>query len=66
MKITRIDIVRRAEVKALPAVDVALWVLAGQSAGEPVHRLMGGPARERAHVYNTCASPATSVVSSDS
>jgi L-alanine-DL-glutamate epimerase-like enolase superfamily enzyme len=45
-----------AELRALSAVDIALWDLLGQAAGLPVHRLLGGPCRERVPVYNTCVS----------
>ena len=44
-----------AEQRANSAVDVALWDLAGQAAGQPVCALLGGPVRERIPVYNTCA-----------
>ncbi|HBY63728.1 MAG TPA: hypothetical protein DEH78_28215 [Solibacterales bacterium] len=43
-----------AELRAISAVDIALWDLAGKAAGKPVHRLLGGPSRERIPVYNTC------------
>lgn len=43
-----------AELRALSAVDIALWDLLGQQAGLPVHRLLGGPCRDRVPVYNTC------------
>ena len=46
-----------AEVRALSAVDVALWDLAGQAAGRPIHALLGGPVRAALPVYNTCAGP---------
>jgi L-alanine-DL-glutamate epimerase-like enolase superfamily enzyme len=45
-----------AELRALSAVDIALWDLLGQAAGLPVHRLLGGPCRPRVPVYNTCVS----------
>lgn len=45
-----------AELRALSALDCALWDVLGQSAGLPVHRLLGGPCRERVPVYNTCVS----------
>jgi L-alanine-DL-glutamate epimerase-like enolase superfamily enzyme len=43
-----------AELRALSAVDIALWDLLGQRAGLPIHRLLGGPCREQVPVYNTC------------
>lgn len=46
-----------AEIRALSAVDVALWDLAGQAAGRPIHALLGGPVRPALPVYNTCAGP---------
>ena len=39
--------------KAVSAIEVALWDLAGKAAGLPVHRLLGGKVRERVRVYNT-------------
>lgn len=46
-----------AEIRALSAVDVALWDLAGQRAGMPLHDLLGGASRDSVRVYNTCAGP---------
>jgi L-alanine-DL-glutamate epimerase-like enolase superfamily enzyme len=46
-----------AEIRALSAVDVALWDLAGKAAGKPIHDLLGGATRARIQVYNTCAGP---------
>lgn len=46
-----------AELRALSAVDVALWDLAGQAAGAPVHQLLGGLCRDALPHYNTCAGP---------
>ncbi|MBW3560979.1 MAG: mandelate racemase/muconate lactonizing enzyme family protein [Actinobacteria bacterium] len=45
-----------AELRALSALDIALWDIAGQLAGLPVYRLLGGPCRDRVPVYNTCVS----------
>jgi galactonate dehydratase len=47
-----------AELRALSAIDLALWDLLGQATGQPVYRLLGGPVRERIPVYNTCGGPA--------
>jgi len=44
-----------AEVRAASAVDLALWDLAGQRAGVPIHEAMGGACREAVRAYNTCA-----------
>ncbi|MEP1934225.1 MAG: mandelate racemase/muconate lactonizing enzyme family protein [Roseibium sp.] len=46
-----------AEVRALAAVDVALWDLAAKSAGKPLCDLLGGRTRDQIQVYNTCAGP---------
>ena len=43
-----------AEMRAISAVDVALWDLAGKALGEPVWRLLGGKCRDRIRTYNTC------------
>lgn len=46
-----------AEMRALSAVEVALWDLAGKRAGLGLADLMGGRVRERIAVYNTCCGP---------
>src|SRR5713101_235058 len=38
-------------VTAISAVDNSLWDLRGKVAGEPVYRLLGGPARDRVPAY---------------
>jgi L-alanine-DL-glutamate epimerase-like enolase superfamily enzyme len=43
-----------AEMRALSAIDVALWDIAGQAAGKPIHALLGGRSRDRIRIYNTC------------
>lgn len=46
-----------AEMRALSAVDVALWDLLGQATGRPLVDLLGGATRASIPVYNTCAGP---------
>ncbi len=43
-----------AEMRAISAVDIALWDLLGRLHGEPVWRMLGGRCRERIRTYNTC------------
>lgn len=40
-------------IEALSAVDIALWDIRGRVLGEPVHRLLGGPIRDRVGAYAT-------------
>ncbi len=43
-----------AELRALSALEMALWDIWGQSLGVPVYRLLGGAVRPRISTYNTC------------
>ena len=43
-----------AEIRALSAVDVALYDLLGKSCNLPVYALLGGKFRDSVPVYNTC------------
>jgi galactonate dehydratase len=45
-----------AEMRAISAVDIALWDLLGQYLSQPIYNLLGGRNRERIAVYNTCVS----------
>jgi galactonate dehydratase len=42
-----------AEMRALSALDLALWDLLGKSLNAPVYRLLGGKSNDRVRVYNT-------------
>jgi galactonate dehydratase len=37
----------------LSGIDMALWDITGKAFGVPVHRLLGGPTRDRCRVYGT-------------
>ncbi len=43
-----------AEVRALSAVEVALWDIVGKHYGIPLYQLLGGKVREIVPTYNTC------------
>lgn len=43
-----------AEMRAISALDLALWDLLGQHTGQPVFNLIGGQCRDSVPVYNTC------------
>ena len=46
-----------AEMRALSAIDLALWDILGQACNQPVYRLLGGPVRDAIPVYNTSGGP---------
>lgn len=43
-----------AEIRALSAVDIALWDLFAKSLNLPLYRLLGGQCWESIPIYNTC------------
>jgi L-alanine-DL-glutamate epimerase-like enolase superfamily enzyme len=43
-----------AEMRALSAIDLALWDLWGKTLGQPVYRLLGGRSNPEVRLYNTC------------
>jgi L-alanine-DL-glutamate epimerase-like enolase superfamily enzyme len=43
-----------AEMRAISAVDIALWDLLGKATGQPIYKLIGGPSRRSIRIYNTC------------
>ncbi len=42
-----------AEARAISAIDIALWDIAGQVAKQPIYNLLGGKCREKIRTYNT-------------
>ena len=42
-----------AEMRAISALDIALWDLKGQALGVPIYELLGGAVRRRVRVYAT-------------
>ncbi|QDT34867.1 mandelate racemase/muconate lactonizing enzyme family protein [Thalassoglobus polymorphus] len=46
-----------AEMRALSAIDVALWDIMGQVCGQPVWKLLGGAVQPEVRIYNTCGGP---------
>ncbi len=46
-----------AEMRALSAIDVALWDILGQMCGQPIWQLLGGAAQKNVRIYNTCGGP---------
>jgi galactonate dehydratase len=44
------------EMRAISAIDIALWDLLGQYTGQPIYNLLGGRSRDRIRIYNTCVS----------
>jgi galactonate dehydratase len=42
------------EMRAISAVDIALWDLFGKAMGQPIYKLLGGASRPSIRIYNTC------------
>lgn len=53
--IGRATLSRGVEIRALSAIDIALWDLYGKATGLPIYQLLGGKYRDKIQVYNTCA-----------
>jgi L-alanine-DL-glutamate epimerase-like enolase superfamily enzyme len=49
--------VRGCELRAISAIDLALWDILGQLTQQPVWKLLGGPVRDTIPVYNSCGGP---------
>jgi len=43
----------RERLRAVGAVDMALWDIKGKALGVPVHQLLGGPTRDHLECYST-------------
>jgi len=49
--------VKGCELRAISAVDLALWDILGQLLNQPVWKLLGGPVRDEVPVYNSSGGP---------
>ena len=46
-----------AEMQGRSAVDIALWDLCGQAAGQPLHQMLGGATRDDVRLQHLCRLP---------
>ncbi|MEY4394238.1 MAG: D-galactonate dehydratase [Planctomycetota bacterium] len=46
-----------AELRAISAIDVALWDILGQICKQPIWKLLGGATQKKVRIYNTCGGP---------
>jgi galactonate dehydratase len=44
-----------AEIRAISAIDIALWDILGQYTQQPIYQLLGGKCRSQIPIYNTCS-----------
>ena len=50
---------RGVAVHAISGIEIALWDIAGQAAGKPIHELLGGAKRDRVKAYASTLMPDT-------
>ena len=50
---------RGVAVHAISGIEIALWDIAGQAAGKPIHELLGGAKRDRVKAYASTLMPET-------
>ncbi len=50
---------RGVAVHAISGIEIALWDIAGQAAGKPIHELLGGGRRDRVKAYASTLMPET-------
>jgi galactonate dehydratase len=54
-RMPRLALGKTMEIRALAALDVALWDIFGKALQQPLYQLLGGATRDQIRVYNTCA-----------
>ncbi|MFN8150457.1 MAG: mandelate racemase/muconate lactonizing enzyme family protein [Solirubrobacterales bacterium] len=50
---------RGVAIHALSGIEIALWDIAGQAAGKPIHEMLGGKRRDRVKAYASTLMPGT-------